>query len=247
MEGSMTTEQLASRSAQRRTPQGGPPLIIPGLVFAVFTVLAGIIGAGGPRVTSSAADVAAYYTGHHTLALLWGTIVFAASIPLAIWTATVYRRLRQFGITAPGIAMSLSGGLLASAALAVSGLSIWTAAQPVIAAQPGLAAALNALSFATGGAGFVVPLALLVAGVCVPSLFAKLLPRPLAWFGLVVAVFSALSTLSLLITPLDALLPIGRFGGGVIWLLAASVLLPRKRRRGEAAAPVRALAEHSTV
>jgi hypothetical protein len=247
MEGStMTTEQIASRSARPRTPQGGPPLLIPGLVFAVFTVLSAVIGAGGPRITASAADVAAYYTGHHTLALLWGTTVFASSIPLMIWTATVYRRLRQLGISAPGIAMSLSGGLLASAALAVSGLSIWTAAQPVIAAQPGIAAALNGLSFATGGAGFVVPLALLVAGVCVPALFTKLLPRPLAWFGLVVAALSALATLSLLITPLAVLLPVGRFGGGVIWLLMASVLLPRKRPRG-AAALAQAVPEHSTV
>jgi hypothetical protein len=246
MEGSMTTEQLASRSARPRTPQGGPPLLIPGLVFAVFTVLSAVIGAGGPRITASAADVAAYYTGHHTLALLWGTIVFASSIPLMIWTATVYRRLRQLGISAPGIAMSLSGGLLASAALAVSGLSIWTAAQPVIAAQPGIAAALNGLAFAAGGAGFVVPLALLVAGVCVPALFTKLLPRPLAWFGLIVAALSALATLSLLIAPLAVLLPVGRFGGGVIWLLLASVLLPRKRPRG-AAAPTQAVPEHSTV
>jgi hypothetical protein len=247
MEGSMTTEQLATRSARPRTPQGGPPLIIPGLVFAVFTVLTAVIGAGGPRITSSAADVAAYYTGHHTLALLWGTILFASSIPLMIWTATVYRRLRQLGITAPGIAMSLSGGLLASAAVAVSGLSIWTAAQPTIAAQPGIAAALNGLSFAAGGVGFVVPLALLVAGVCVPALFTKLLPRPLAWFGLVVAALSALATLSLLVPGLAVLLPVGRFGGGVIWLLAASVLLPRKRRRGQTAAQVQAVPEHSTV
>ena len=80
----MTTEQLESRSAQRRTPQGGPPLIIPGLVFAVFTVLSAVLGAAGPRITSSAADVAAYYTGHHTMAMLWGTVVFASSIPLMI-------------------------------------------------------------------------------------------------------------------------------------------------------------------
>jgi len=28
--------------------------------------------------------------------------VFGAALPLAIWTATVYRRLRTLGVTAPG-------------------------------------------------------------------------------------------------------------------------------------------------
>jgi hypothetical protein len=242
-EDSMTTNPIDSRPAQRHIPQRGPLLIVPGLVFAVFTVLAGVIGASGPRVTSTPADVSAYYTGHHTLALLWGTIIFSSSIPLVIWTATVYRRLRQLGITAPGTAIGLSGGLLASAALAMSGLSIWTAAQPAVASAPDVVAALNALSFGSGGVGFVVPLALLLAGVCVPALFAQLLPRPLAWFGLVIAVLGALSTLSLLIPQLGVLLPVGRFGGGVIWLLVVSVLLPRSRRRREPGVESRTVAE----
>ncbi|GLY69631.1 DUF4386 domain-containing protein [Amycolatopsis taiwanensis] len=221
-------------------------MLVPGLVFAVFTVAAGVIGAGGPRITASAADVAAYYTDHHTLAIGWGTIVFASAIPLAIWAAVVYRRLRQLGITAPGSAIGLAGGLLAAASLAVSGLAIWTAAQTSVASQPEVAAALNALAFATGGAGFVVPLGLMVAGVCVPSLFVRLLPKALAWFGLIVAVLSALATLTLLFEPLGPLLPIGRFGGGVIWLLAASALLPHSRRHRETAA-ARPESEHLTV
>jgi len=239
----MTTDKLVSRPARVREAQGGPPLIIPGLAFAAFSVLGGVIGAGGPRITSKAADIASYYTDHHTVALLWGTVVFASALPLAIWTATIYGRLRQLGITAPGAVMGLSGGLLASAALAASGLSIWATAEIGPALQPGVAAALNALAFATGGAGFVVPLGLLLAGVCVPALFARLLPRPLVWFGLVVAALATLATFSLLASPLDVLLPIGRFGGGVIWLLAVSLLLPTGRRRGEPTAEPRLTAE----
>ena len=51
--------------------------------------------------------------------------------------------------------------------------------------SPALAQVLMDLSFAAGAAGFVVPLALLLAGVAVPSLILRLTPRPLAWGGLV--------------------------------------------------------------
>jgi hypothetical protein len=44
-----------------------------------------------------------------------------------------------------------------------------------------------------------------------------------------------LSTLTLLTSALDATLPIGRFGG-LIWIIAVSVLLPASRRRLPAAA-----------
>jgi hypothetical protein len=84
----------------------------------------------------------------------------------------------------------------------------------------------------------VVPLGLLVAGMAVPALIARLLPRWLAWAGLAVAAVAELSALSLLTPALDVTLPAGRFGG-LLWIVAASVLLPRSRRdlRGPSTAP----------
>jgi hypothetical protein len=78
-------------------------------------------------------------------------------------------------------------------------------------------------------------LALLVAGVAVPSLILRLTPRPLAWFGLVIAAIGMVSTLTLLTSALDFTLPIGRFGG-LIFIVATSVLLPASRHRLTAAA-----------
>jgi hypothetical protein len=113
--------------------------------------------------------------------------------------------------------------------LSLSGLISWTSSQVTAAAGPGLARALAELSFATGGPGFVVPFALLLAGVCVPALILGLTPRPWAWFGLAAAVAAVLSTFTLLTGTLDVLLPIGRFGG-LVWLIGTSVLLPHDRR-----------------
>jgi len=226
MANTSTTAPAASRHRQY-----GPPLLIPGIAFAVLTIASAVLGASGPRTTSTPFDTAAYDLTHHTILIVLGTIVFGTSIPLATWTAVTYRRLRHLGVTVPGATIALAGGLLAAASLAVSGLVTWTAAE---SASPtvdgGLARALTDLAFAAGGAGFVVPLGLLLAGVAIPGLAMGLLPRAVGWAGLIVAGLAEIATLSLLVPALDPLLPIGRFGG-LIWLLLVSVLLPLERKK----------------
>jgi hypothetical protein len=230
----MTSPQPAAR---RGHPQGGPPLLAPALAYGALTVAAAVLFATVPHPSASAASVLAYDRAHHTALQVAGFLIAGASVQLAIWTATVYRRLRTLGVTAPGAVIALAGGLLAAASLSLSGLISWTSSQVSAAAGPGLARALAELSFATGGPGFVVPFALLLAGVCVPALILGLTPRPWAWFGLAVAVAAVLSTFTLLTGTLDVLLPIGRFGG-LVWLTGTSVLLPHDRRalRGAPAA-----------
>lgn len=193
--------------------QNGPPLLVPAILMAVFTAASAVLGAAAP---------------HHTTLLLLGTLVFGTAIPLLIWSATVYRRLHRLGVTAPGSAIAYGGGLLAAASLAVSGLVTWTTAQ--LSGSADLVKALTDLSFATGGPGFVVPFAMLIAGVSVPSLILRLLPTALAWAGLIVAGIGALAVFALLTPTLDVLIPIARFGG-LIWLIAASVTLPLTRTR----------------
>jgi hypothetical protein len=174
--------------------------------------------------------VVAYDLGHQGLLNLLALVVFGASIPLAIWSATVYRRLRRLGVTAPGAVIGLTGGVLASASLALSGLVTWTAAQTADPAVPALSRALTSLAFATGAAGFVVPLALLIAGIAVPALFLGLLPRWVSIVGLVIAAAAVLATFTLLTPALNPLIPVGRFGG-LIWLVLVSVLLPQNRHQ----------------
>jgi hypothetical protein len=70
----------------------------------------------------------------------------------------------------------------------------------------------------------------LIAGVAVPGLILRLMPRGLAIAGIVVAVAGVLSLVSLLVPALAVLLPVTRFGG-VVWFVAVSVALPLSRRR----------------
>jgi hypothetical protein len=219
-----------SRTETTRRPQGGLPLLAPALAYAALTAAGLLLGAGLTRPDDSPAEVARLLLENRTGAVVLAGSLVAAAIPLAVWSATVYRRLRQFGVTAPGSAMAFAGGILASASLALSGLVSWTAATTAPVVTPEILRALTTLSFAAGGPGFVPFFALLMAGIAVPSLILGVLPRAWAWAGLVIAALGMLSVFSLLTPVLYPLLPVGRFGG-LIWLVAASVLLPRTRPR----------------
>ena len=221
---------MSTTASTRRGPQGGPPLLAPGLAYGVLMIGSVVLSATTPQLSASAASVLAYDQTHHLALTVAGFLGFAASAPLAIWAATAYRRLRTLGVTAPGAVIGLSGGILAAMSLALTGLLGWTSGQlggSADASAP-VARALADLGFATGSAGFVVPLALLVAGIAVPSLLLGFGPKPLAWIGLGVAAVGLVSTFTLLTPALDFTLPIGRFGS-LLWLIAVSVTLPRNR------------------
>lgn len=225
----MTTTSVHSPTTADH-PQNGPPLLLPAAVLAALTVAALVLGSAGPRPGAAAADVLAYDLAHRTRLDVLAAVVFGSAVPLAIWSATVHRRLHRLGVTAPGSAMALAGGLLAAASIGLSGLLTWTAAQSPDASAPPLSRTVNVLAFATGGPGFVVPLGLLVAGVAVPAVILRLLPRAVAGAGLALAVLAMVTTLTLLTPALYPLLPIGRFGG-LVWLILVSVLLPLDRAR----------------
>jgi hypothetical protein len=226
-----TTSTAAATAPARaaRRQQQGPPLLAPVIAYGVLMAASVILLAHGPQPPASAAAVLRYDQAHRTVLEVAGCLGFAASLPLAIWAAAVYRRLRTGpGVVAPGAVIGLAGGLLAAVSLAVTGLITWTSSAAGTLGDPALARVLADFSFATGSAGFVAPLALLIAGIAVPSLIMRLLPRPVAWAGLVIAAVSAASTFALLTAALDFTFPVGRFAG-LIWLVVASVLLPRTR------------------
>src|SRR5262245_28826487 len=114
-----------SAQASRRGPQGGPPPLAPALAYGSLIIAAAAIAAAGPWPGTSAAGALSYARAHTGLLHAGAFLAFAAAVPLAIWTATIYRRLRTLGVTAPGAVIGLSGGILAAAAIAVCGLVTW--------------------------------------------------------------------------------------------------------------------------
>ena len=79
----------------------------------------------------------------------------------------------------------------------------------------------------------MVTLGLLIAGIAVPGLIVGLLPRPVAWTGLVIAGLAEVTTVVLIWPELSPLLPVARFTG-LVWLIVAGALLPLRRRNKQA-------------
>jgi len=222
----------AANDRTRGGRQGGPPLGLLGAVSLALLIagLAASAALGGvlPSPFGSAASIGHYFQAHSGAVRASGIFGFASSVPLAIYAATASARLRQLGVTAPGATIALAGGLLSSAFLGLSGLVQWTLSQAPIRGDLALVRALEDLAFLTGGPAHVVGLGLLLAGIAVPSLILGLLPRPLAWFGLIIAALAELTTVVLIWPSMAPLLPIARFPA-LIWLVVAGLLLPHRR------------------
>jgi hypothetical protein len=220
----MTTAPTARR------PQAGPPLLAPVLAFAALTVAYVVVNRTMPHPDASGLTVLRYATTHQGLGKLGALLLLASATPLALTAAVLYRRLRALGVTAPGSAITLVGGVLTASASVLSALFGWTVARLPTDASPALARALADLAYLAGGPAYAMGFALLIAGVSMTGLLGRLLARPLSWAGLVLAAAGMLALFSLLADGFGYLLPLVRFGG-TAWLIAVAALLPRTRPR----------------
>lgn len=226
--------EVSHNHTRQSTRSGGPhPGILAtiSLGLTIGGLLASSILTGGQTFVSPfspAGQIAAYFYGNADAVRLASVLQFGSAVPLGIFAATVYARQLRLGVRVPGPAIGFFGGITASAFLMLSALLAWVLSRPEITTDQTLTHALSFLAFITGGVAYVVGMGLLVAGIAVPALILRLLPRWLAWTGLVIAAASELGFFSMALEPLQFLLPIGRFGG-LLWLIAAGFLLPRNR------------------
>jgi hypothetical protein len=219
-------------TAVGRRHHSGPPLalvaaICIGLLFgglAIGVALGGLM----PLPYGPVAAVQQYVRAEPVAVQVIAVAVFASSVPLAVYAATASGRLRQLGVAAPAATIALTGGVLAAGALGLTGLVAWTLSRPELSADTALVRALYYLVFLVGGAGHLVALGLLVAGMAVPSLRLGLLSRPLAWAGLAIAGLSELTTLVLFWPVLGPVLPVARVSA-LAWLVVAGARLPLPR------------------
>lgn len=222
----------------------------PGAVASVFTVLflAGLVPvtliAGDthfPSPLQSPEEIMAYFRANAGRVAICAFFQFGAAIPLGIYTATMTSRLRFHGVRAAGVDIALFGGLAASFMTLVSALVQWVLARPGIATDGTLTQGLYYLIFATGGPGYSVPLGLLIAGISVPALVLRLLPRWVGVMGIVLAVIGELSALSLIVPQALFLIPLTRFPG-FVWLIVAGFTLAGSKVRVSTTDPVPAAA-----
>jgi hypothetical protein len=217
---------LSASAAPSRLALPGLGLTCIGLLFgglAIGVALGGVM----PLPYGPASAVAAYVRAQPVAIQIIATAVFASSVPLAIYAAMASARLRQFGVTRSAAAIALTGGTLAAGALGLTALLGWTLSRPEVSADTALVRAIYFLVFLVGSPGHMVALGLLVAGMAAPSLNLGLMPRPLAWTGLVIAALAVATTLVLVWPELGVILPIARVAA-LVWLVAAGAALRRQ-------------------
>ena len=222
---------VPDRTGRPRPRRQGPPLPLPALAWAGLTV-AGAVLHPGTRPGDGAATTLATLQAAPAVGPLSAMLLVASAIPLAVWAATAHQRLHTLGVRVAGPTIGLVGAVVAAVALAVSGLAAWTASGVAGLDDAPLAHALTLLAFGAGGPVFALGFGLLIAGVAVPALILRLVPRALAVAGLVVAGVGAVAVLVLVVPGLAPVLPVVRFGG-LLWLVVTSFVLPKSRSRRE--------------
>ena len=213
----------------------GAPLLPPVLAYTVLTVCAAAVPpliAGLKPWTSDSAHLE-FFQHHVGAAHASAFLTLGSAVPLAVATAVATSRLRTLGLDVPGRIIAQIGGTIATALLALAGLSTLALTQGRVADSAAVVRAFVALTFAAGGPGYVVFAGLLVAGISVAGLIGRVLPVWLGWGGLAVAIISEVASLSAAFDSADFLLPVARFGG-LLWLIAIGICLPATRRESRA-------------
>ena len=182
---------------------------------------------GGPFAPAEA--IVDYYRLNGDAVRVQSFFLFGSSIPLGLYTATVVSRLNYLGIRAAGVTIGLYGGLGASYFLAYAGPMQWVLSRLELATSTEVIRALQDVAFITGGPAQTTLLGLLLAGVAIPSLFMGLLPRWISIFGLVLAVFGELSSLSLILPQATIFIPLARFLD-FGWLILCGAYFPKYRQ-----------------
>jgi hypothetical protein len=107
---------------------------------------------------------------------------------------------------------------------------LWAMTHAGVAQDAALTQALYFLGYALGGPGYSVPLGLLMAGISVPLLFYRIVPRWIPILGLWLAACGELSWLNLEFPSALFLIPLTRFPG-FVWMIAVGFALPATTER----------------
>lgn len=237
----MTTPQkLTTSSATQR--HAGPHLALLAILYTLLfnaglypvTMFAGMPYWPGPWEAPSV--IIPYFQTHHTQVLACVFLQFGATICLGLFTAAAVSQLRFLGVRSAGPWIALFGGFLTVFNASAAAFTVWTMIHPAVAQSGPVLLGLYYLAYAFGGPGFSIPMGLLMAGISIPALLCKLLPKWICILGMVLAIAGELSWFHLIFFPhVLFLIPLTRFPG-FIWIIAVAFALPRTL-------PLRAAAE----
>ncbi len=224
----MSSPTHANPSVQRhRSPHLGALAIVCTLLFCAglypVTLFGGMPYFPGPW--ESQATIVHFFEQRPNAVALCAFLQFGAMIPLGIYAATMVSRLRFLGVSAAGPFIALFGGFSAAMIGLVGGSILLAMAHPDVAQNEPLIVALYYFGDMLGGPGYAVTFGLLLAGISIPALFGRLMPRWIAILGIVLAVCGELGWLNIEFPSTLFFIPLTRFPG-FVWMIAAGFTLP---------------------
>jgi hypothetical protein len=218
----------------------GPSLVLLAtvhiLLFAAGLAAGATLRHGAPFVTpfAPAEALRLFFAQNPAAVRVSNFFLFGSAVPLGIFAVTTVSRLRFMRVRAAGTNIALFGGLAATIALFVSGMTGWVLSVPEVTTSVSVVKAIVFLNFLSGGIFYAVGFGLLAAGVSITSYFMRLLPRWLVALGMLIALTGELSWFSLIAYPANFFIPITRFVG-YVWMLLAAIVLTRNRGGAKAA------------
>jgi hypothetical protein len=229
----MSNPQISAPSILRhRGPHLGALAIVITVLFIAglypVTMFGGMPYFPGPWEPQS--TIVHYFELRPDAVLLCAFLQFGAMIPIGIYSATIVSRLRFLGINAAGPYIALFGGFSVALIGIANAALLWAMVRPGVAQDQPLLIALYYFGYALGGPGFSTTFGLLMAGVSVPSLIGRLVPRWIAILGLALAVTGELGWLNLELPKALFFIPLTRFPG-FVWLIAMGFALPATKTR----------------
>jgi len=213
----------------------GPPLWLPAISFMLFFNLGlfFVTSFGGapyfPGPWETAEVIQKFFLARPSAVILCAFFQFGSAIPLGIFTVSAVSQMRFLGAKVAGTYVALFGGILTVVNIMASTMVMWAMAHPGVANDATLVNALYYLQFGFGGVGFSVPLGLLIAGLSIPALIMKLLPKWLCIFGIILGVFGIFSWFDLVFPQALFLIPLTRFPG-FVWFILVGFKLPSRKR-----------------
>ena len=225
-----------AQTAQSIRRHHSPPLGIVAIVYMVLfcaglypvTMFGGMPYYPGPWEPIQ--TITAFFQARPNAVLLCTFLQFGSAIPLGIFTASAVSRLRFLGVKAAGADIALFGGFATAISMMIGSSLMAALTRPGISHSPVAVEALYYVGYGIGGPGFSVPLGLLIAGLSVPALFMRLVPRWIAIVGLIIALIGELSWLNIMVPSAVLLIPLTRFPG-FLWLIAYGFALPTTTAR----------------
>jgi hypothetical protein len=223
----MSTVQSAVQAGPRHpSPHLGALALVFTLLFLIglfpVTVFGGSPHFPGPWQPSE--TIVAFFQARPSAVLLCALLQFGSAIPLGIFTASIVSRLEFFGVRAAGPRIALFGGFATVFMMMSNAAVLFSMAQPAVSQSKDAILALYYLGFAMGGPAYSVSFGLLMAGISVPLLFRRLVPRWIPILGFVLAAIGELSWLTIEFPQALPLVPLTRFPG-FIWIIAVGFAL----------------------